>query len=119
MARKKRRGLPRRRGGDGGGGGGGDGGRRGPLPPPSVTSPESGDDPAKFGAAGVKGIAMNPIYAGVGEYPRAISDDQWVAAARSILAEDGPDQFLVNLLYLLRRTFGCIEWGGHLPPDRN
>jgi hypothetical protein len=95
------------------------GGRRPSLPRPNVSVPESGDDPSKFGVAGVKGMVMNPIYAGVGEYPKMIPDDQWVAAARQVLAEDGPDQFLVNLLYVLRRTFGCVEWGGDIPPDAN
>ena len=89
MAKKKRRGLPRRRrGGDGGGGD--DAGRRGPLPAPNVTSPESGDDPAKFGEAGPRGMVMNPVYAGVGDYPRMVPDDQWVAAARRVLEADGP-----------------------------
>jgi hypothetical protein len=78
--------------------------------------PEQCEDPIAFGEAGVRGIVMNPIYAGVGGYPKTIPDDQWVASARKVLAEDGPDQFLVNLLYLLRRSFGCVEWGGDLPP---
>jgi hypothetical protein len=129
MAKKRGRGVPpsRRGGGDGGGGipgrpsGGGaeDGGRRRPLPRPNVSLPEHGDDPSKFGAAGLKGMVMNPIYAGVGDYPMMIPEDQWVAAARQVLHEDGPDQFLVNLLYVLRRTFGCVEWGGDMPPDAN
>ncbi len=102
------------------GGGDGDGpGRRDPLPRPNASVPEIGDDPTMFGEAGIKGMVMNPIYAGVGDYPQMIPDDQWVAAARKVLAEDGPDQFLVNLLHVLRRSFGCVEWRGNLPPDRN
>jgi hypothetical protein len=84
-----------------------------------VTSPDSEDDHTKFCAVDVKGMIMNPIYAGLADNPRIVSDEQWVSAARRILEEDGPDQFLVNLLYVLRRTFGCIEWGADLPPDRN
>jgi hypothetical protein len=89
------------------------------LPLPNVISPESGDDPAKFGIPGVKGMTMNPIYAGVAPFPQMVEDALWVGAARRLLEEDGPDQFLVNLLYVLRRSFGCVEWGGKLPPDRN
>lgn len=91
----------------------------GPLPRPNVSVPVSGENPAAFSEEGVKGIVMNPVYAGVGEYPRMIPDAQWIANARRLLAEDGPDQFLVNLLYVLRRSFGCVEWDGNLPRDRN
>jgi hypothetical protein len=69
--------------------------------------------------AELKGIIVNPVYTGIGEYPRMVSDDQWVAAACRLIEEDGPEQFLVNLLYILRRTLGCIEWGGPLPPETN
>jgi hypothetical protein len=98
---------------------GASGGSRPPLPLPNVSLPESGADPSKLGEAGDKGMVMNPIYAGVGEFPRLVPDEQWVATARNVLQEDGPDQFLVNLLYILRRTFGSVEWGGHLPPNVN
>jgi hypothetical protein len=89
------------------------------LPLPNVTVPESGADPSKFGVPGIKGMAMNPIYAGVAPYPQLVADEKWVVAAKRALEEDGPDQFLVNLLYVLRRSLGCVEWGGKLPPDRN
>lgn len=98
---------------------GSDGDRPVRLPRPTVSVPENEDDPRKFGEAGIKGMVINPIYAGVGEFPRMVPEAQWVGAARRVLAEDGPDQFLVNLLYVLRRTFGCVEWGGNLSPDAN
>jgi hypothetical protein len=84
-----------------------------------VTVPESGDDPRNFGEAGVKGMMMNPIYAGIAPYPQLVPDEQWIAAARKALEEDGPDQFLVNLLYVLRRSLGCVEWDGKTPPGQN
>jgi len=90
-----------------------------PLPRPSVGSPDSEASPGKFDESGVKGMAMNPVYAGVGEYPKMVTDDQWVAAAGRVLEEDGPEQFLVNMLHILRRTFGCQEWGGQFPIDSN
>ncbi len=118
MAKKTGRGIPPA-GDRGSRARGGDDERPAPLPRPNVRVPERGDDPAKFGEAGIRGIVMNPIYTCIGEYPKFIADDQWIAGARRILAEDGPDQFLVNLLYVLRRSFGCVEWDGNLPPDRN
>ncbi|HWE35035.1 MAG TPA: hypothetical protein VG406_00570, partial [Isosphaeraceae bacterium] len=89
------------------------------LPRPTVSVPEHGDDPSKFGAAGIKGMVVNPIYAGVADYPKMIPDEEWVGAVTKVIEEDGAEQFLVNLLYVLRRTFGCVEWDGHLPPDVN
>jgi hypothetical protein len=115
MAKNREFGTPpSERGGDHGSGGAAH--QRRPLPRPNVSVPEQDDDPSTFGEAAVRGMVMNPIYAGVGPYLRMIADDQWVACARKVLAEDGPDQFLVNLLYVLRRSFGCVEWGGDLPP---
>ena len=45
-----------------------------------------------------------------------VSDALWVAAAKRILAEDGPDQFLVNLLFVLRQTLGTPEENRQEPP---
>jgi hypothetical protein len=118
MAKNTGRDIPPA-GDSGSGARGADDERSTPLPRPSVSVPEGGEDPAEFGEAGIRGVVMNPIYTGIGQYPKYIADDQWIAAARRILAEDGPDQFLVNLLYVLRRSFGCVEWDGNLPPDRN
>ncbi len=118
MAKKTGRRIPPTGDRESGDRGGGDE-RSAPLPRPSVIIPTGGDDPAKFGDAGIRGVVMNPIFTGIGQYPKYIADDQWIAGVRRVLAEDGPDQFLVNLLYVLRRSFGCVEWGGDLPPDQN
>jgi len=90
-----------------------------PIPRPNVYVPRAGEDPGNFGEAGIKGMMINPIYAGIGEYPRLMSDEQWVRAAKKVLEEDSAEQFLVNLLHVLRSTLGCIEWGGTEAPDRN
>ncbi len=73
----------------------------------------------QLGSSELKSLAINPIFAGIGSHPRTVTDAQWVAAAKTILTEDGPDQFLVNMLYVLRRTLGCVEWGGQFPPNAN
>ena len=117
MAKRKRPRKPPSQ--SGGQGGRGEPDRRRPLPRPDACFVESGQDPTQYGVAGIKGIIVNPVYTGIGKYPRMISDDQWVEAAGKLIDQDGPDQFLVNLLYILRRTLGCIEWDGQLPPDTN
>jgi hypothetical protein len=55
--------------------------------------------------AEMKSIFCNPIYAGLGPYPSLITDEVWVNAAARMIEEDGPEQFLVNLLYVLRKSF--------------
>ena len=37
-------------------------------------------------------------------HPRRPRDEQWVRCAAKAIAEDGPEQFLVNMLYVLRQA---------------
>ena len=76
------------------------------LPKPDVEFVASGTKPEDITAAGAKGITMNPIYAGVAQFPPTVTDKDWVAACKTIIEEDGSEQFLVNMLALLRSTFG-------------
>jgi len=71
-----------------------------PLPSPNaeVVSGELG------GETGVRGILCNPIYAGVAPYPAMVSDEQWIRAACEQIRQEGPEQFLVNMLYCLKQT---------------
>lgn len=78
------------------------------LPARNVEFVTSGTDPTDFTEAGIKGIAMNPAYAGFGEIPPMVSEKQWVAACKKIMEQDTPEQFLVNLLFLLRSMFGHV-----------
>ena len=41
----------------------------------------------------------------VGGFPPYISDKQWVAACNRGMEQDSPEQFLVNLLFVLGKTF--------------
>ena len=76
------------------------------LPEPDVEFATCDMQAGEFTGAGIKGILMNPIYARVGKFPAIVSEKQWVAACKEIMAEESPEQFLVNLLFLLRSTFG-------------
>ena len=53
----------------------------------------------------VRAIVCNPIYAGLGPYPRLHSDEDWIRGAAKLIAEEGAEQFLVNLLAVLRPSF--------------
>lgn len=77
-----------------------------PLPKPNVEFAASGTSREDLTTKQLRGMFCNPIYAGVGEYPAMVSDDQWVGAARKLIRDEGEEQFLVNLLFVLRQTFG-------------
>jgi hypothetical protein len=76
-----------------------------PLPSPNVVVAMAGTPPGELSAAAVKGILVNPIYAGVGPYPRLVPDETWVRAGARLIQEDGAEQFLLNLLFVLRECF--------------
>jgi hypothetical protein len=79
-----------------------------PLPKPNATMKYASD----FGnvtEAEIRGIIANPIYAGIGPYPAMVPEEQWVKAAVKAIQEDGAEQFLVNLLSVLRESFQSFE----------
>lgn len=55
--------------------------------------------------AEVRGMICNPIYAGLGPFPQMVTDEEWVAVAAMFIKKEGTEQFLVNLLHVLRQTF--------------
>jgi hypothetical protein len=75
-----------------------------PLPKPNAKM-KLGDSNRDFTEEEVRGLVANPIYAGLGPYFQLINDEQWIRAAVAAIREDGPEQFLVNLLHVLRQSF--------------
>ncbi|MHB8627545.1 MAG: hypothetical protein ACYDBJ_09960 [Aggregatilineales bacterium] len=80
----------------------------GPLPAPNIEFMAADDPPRPIGVNSLRALFMNPVYAGVGPYPAIVDDESFVFANATMLRRDGPDQYLVNLLYLLRCSFGFI-----------
>ena len=76
-----------------------------PLPAPNVVVTRAGARLDELPPEAVKGILVNPIYAGVGPFPRLVEDAAWVRACARLIEEEGADQFLVNLLHVLRECF--------------
>ena len=76
-----------------------------PLPAPNVVVTRAGAPVHELPPEAVKGILVNPIYTGVGPFPRLVEDAAWVRACAKLIEEEGADQFLVNLLYVLRECF--------------
>ena len=83
---------------------GGNGGKQ-PLPAPNVVVARAGTPMHELSPEAVKGILVNPIYTGVGPFPRLVGDAAWVRAGARLIREEGADQFLVNLLHVLRECF--------------
>jgi hypothetical protein len=78
------------------------------LPQPDVEFVLSGTPPSAMTEAGVKGILVNPLNAGAGPFPPLVSDAQWVAACKRLLEQEPPEQFLVNLLFMLRKSLDTL-----------
>ena len=75
-----------------------------PLPKPNAKR-KLGGSGLDFTEEEVRGMIANPIYAGLGPYPQLIPDEKWVRCAVKAIHEDGPEQFLVNMLHVLRQSF--------------
>lgn len=75
------------------------------LPKPNVEHVRTVDE---LNEAGARGMLSNPIYAGVPPYSRVVSDAAWVHAAAALIREEGPEQFLVNLLHVLRSSMSDV-----------
>ncbi len=78
-----------------------------PLPKPNVEFAASGDV-EEWTPEKARSLFCNPVYAGFGPYPALIDDETWVRAAAHAIREHGPEQFLVNMLHVLRQT----AWSG-------
>jgi hypothetical protein len=77
------------------------------LPRPNVCVARTGQ--GELTEEKVRGMLCNPIYAGLGPYPAIVTDEQWVTCAKQMIEEEGPEQFLVNLLYCLRESFAFLN----------
>jgi hypothetical protein len=68
-----------------------------------------------FTEADVLDTLCNPIYAGVFPYPAIVSREQWIDAAKRMVAEDGLAEFLQRMLRVLDESMqmaaGVFEGG--------
>jgi hypothetical protein len=78
------------------------------LPRPNVEWVPTGTPNTAMTAAAIKGILVNPLYAGAGPFPPIVGDAQWVAACTKLLQQEPPEQFLVNLLFVLRQSLATL-----------
>jgi hypothetical protein len=65
----------------------------------------------------IRGMISNPVYVGVPPYQRVVSDETWIQAAAQLIAEEGAEQFLVNMLYMLRLSMVEAVPNESIPED--
>ena len=75
-----------------------------PLPKVNAVQRESGDE-SPWTPEQVRGVISNPCYAGIGRYPPLVPEDAWIHTAARTIASEGAEQFLVNMLEMLRQSF--------------
>ncbi len=73
-----------------------------PLPQPTVKPVSSTHQ--QLTDAVLRGVMSNPVYTGVPPYGRVVSDEAWIRSAVQLIEEEGLEQFLVNMLYVLRHS---------------
>lgn len=75
-------------------------------PLPAVTARLLTDDPPAVTEENLRGVLCNPLYAGIGPYPAIVDDETWIHGAALLIRDEGLEQFLVNMLYVLRQSVG-------------
>ena len=68
-----------------------------PLPAPNAVAPMSGE--TNWTGEKVKGIFCNPLY-----ISHPLSEEEWIRSAIQMMKEEGREQFLVNLVAVMRQT---------------
>jgi hypothetical protein len=79
------------------------------VPLPNVAYPGDLDwSEEECNEAMVGGILCNPVYAGIPPFPAMIDDQMWIDTGLKLAREYGLRQYLVNLLYELRRSVQAV-----------
>jgi hypothetical protein len=78
------------------------------IPKPNAIVRMSGET-GEWTESHTRGIICNPVFVGIGPFPPTVSEEEWIKGAMTQIANEGPEQFLVNLLHVLRGTFRTEE----------
>ena len=82
-----------------------------PLPKPTVKTTGG----SRWNPADVGGVLCNPVVTGLGPFPQVVPDNTWLKAAEKLVAEQGAEQYLVNMLFMLKESFRQVR--GHPARD--
>lgn len=79
------------------------------VPLPNVSYPgERGWNEDEWSEEMVGGILCNPVYAGIPPFPAMIDDETWIKAGVNLAEEHGTRQYLVNVLYELKKSVRAV-----------
>ncbi len=84
------------------------------IPRPSVFRSPATADAERWTEPDVRSMLCNPTHAGIGPHAQLVPDDLWVDAVVKLAATEGLKQTLVNVLAMLRSTFGGGGFDGAL-----
>ena len=82
--------------------------RKGKIPLPDVAYPGDPDWQEAWNEQMVGGLLCNPVYTGIGPFPQMVDDQRWIAAGVQLVKEKGLRQYLVNVLYQLKKSFEAV-----------
>jgi len=80
----------------------------GKVPLPDVAYPGDPDWQAELNEPMIDGVLCNPVYTGIGPFPKIVNDQMWIAAGVQLVKEKGLRQYLVNVLYQLKKSFEAV-----------
>ncbi len=79
------------------------------TPPPDALCSSDGDWGDGWDEKIVGGIICNPVYAGIPPFPAVVDDKTWIAAGIQMVGNVGLRQYLVNLLYQLKKSMRRVS----------
>lgn len=76
------------------------------LPSPNAHYRRFGDPPRgeTDDESAARGRICNPLHAGLMSFLQGENDEAWIKDAARLIREEGPEQFLVNMLHVLRES---------------
>ena len=74
------------------------------VPMPDVAYPGDREWSDQWNEKMVGGIICNPVYAGIPPFPAMVDDKTWIAAGVKMVESVGLRQYLVNVLYELKKS---------------
>jgi len=57
----------------------------------------------------VESIIANPIYVGIGPFPKLVEEDVYIAAAMHMIEEHGAERYLKQMIAALRGSFDALD----------
>ena len=81
------------------------------VPLPDVAYPGDRDWKDDWNEKMVGGILCNPIFAGIPPFEAAVDEPTWIAAGVRMVGNVGLRQYLVNVLYELKKAINSVSAG--------